>query len=350
MIVYKIGDELFLQDEINPNSEPYLVYDGSYGSPDNFYLRSGYVNEEREDEEEEDDDGEEIFYLTIIKSGMILVNIGSLDKVREAIWYSYNTNRGDDPIGYIVNTEYRDENEYPTIRFLYSDLSFIVVEFFEDNPNAIDQDGILTSIYTDRKSRGRSGQKAIENGTIKLPLITLYNYEDNRQLIVKGFNGKYYYASIEYNGSPRVVLNNLDGIPANVIEMNGNAYLFEDNKAIIDGVTFKNVVKINSLPVIVLKTDGRLEFITINRNKSLSVNLTIENVDNFYISGEGVICIVKDDQLLSDLLVSSTLARTEDKWRVLLESGASELKFPTESYYDYRIIPVFKRVKSSLKK
>jgi len=346
MIVYRDRDQLFLSNEEGNEHVRHLVYDGAEGNPERFYFAKTKTEVITN-----------IYYLIIIKLGLILLNIGTLDQIKQCVWYSHYTNRLDDPIDFILKKSYKNRKKF-TIIFLYSDLRITTIISRDGVFSETDEDGIaLLKPNFDDKYDGY-GEGLIENGTIKLPLAQIYGNGQHLIFSVKNQDdNRTYSITVTKSG---LVLNTTyvkyDEIDdhAELVEIVGRNRLYFNKKFLTNTCDVENVLKAHYRPIIILKDNGALEFTTLYTGEIGKVINKIDDVDNFYISinNYNIYIIVKDQ-----LLVSSIRENTHnnkdlrlDDFKVLIDEGASNIKFPTESYYDAMILQSeirSKRIKST---
>jgi len=336
MIIYRIGDELFLQDG-NPDTEdnvPYLIYDGSYGRPHKFFFFLKTFRKQRR--------SYTIFYVVISMPGSVLVNAGTIFQLKLSTWYEHQTDRNDEPIDFNIEDNIEDQQEYPSLRFLYSDLTFTVIQFLEgDEFDVFHQDDLSTITF----------DQGISLDQIQLPISKVYNRYNSFSMIREAGRGGIYNINVMNRTNLYLwKLSEMEGVDEESTEDNRlidmistRTNLYSNGDLSYGGMLIEGVVKAKF--DVILRDDKILQFIRKDGDQITTI-LEIGNVGNFYIyRRSSIIYIVKDDQLLS-----STLGNIKRDWNVLLEDGASNIRFTTESYYDEQLAIVFSQVKSARKR
>jgi len=323
MILFRIGNELYLLDGTPYTGDKisYLVYDGVHGDPDNFYFFNSYIKEELKT----------LYYLIIIKSGLILINYGTIDQIKKGVWYAHHHERHDVPVDLCFYNLVPDNMNF-VILLLYSDLAFTEIRLMNDEFNISHQNNYLP----------------IEgNDEVNLPVTTLHKkMKESAFFIVKDASGKI--LSIQHElQNPRLNVLIMDDYPEpnrEIVEVTKYASCLYSNGNFFNGEKiFADVIKADIN--IILRGNNNLEYYENDRNNEKIVVAVVDNVDNFYrhISRENFAhYILRNDQLLS--------ASVHSNWQVLIEEGASEILFPTESYYDSQLVPIHRQAKSAYKR
>lgn len=256
------------------------------------------------------------------------MNIGTIDQIKKSIWHAHHTRRIDNPIDFNTNVE-----DNVSLRFLYSDLTFTVINFLKDGFEILHQGDISSLTFSNLIPK---------TDEVILPLITLYGQNEYQFNVREEDSNKSRIFTINSGVEPTLKLqpgNNKATEHPGLIEITTKqCYLYSNNDLYLRGLMIGGVAKPSS--EVILKTDKTLNFIT-TTNKEVIVNSRIKNVDNFYINNfSQVIYIIRGDQLLCsngknemDLRAGRT-ERAERSWVVLMDKGASKIRFTTESYYD----------------
>jgi len=284
MLLYRIGKELFLTFRVG-ETKHLKVYDGSQGDPNRFYLFTSHV----------------ITTLVIIRPGMILINALRVDQLDKIKWLTYETGRDDNPIDVLIT--------YNVLVFLYSDLTHISI---------IHINGELYPNVRDGKLFLKESQ------AIKLPIISLFHHSET--FFAKSqdeISPLYKIITVNDGGKCRMLFdisNQL--IDPDVVEVIDNEYkLYSTSRLEIGNTIYHNVLKY-SYNGFMLNNSNELKILD-NDNR---VVYTIENVKNFHFyRPQDLIYMIIGDQLI---------CKDGSDEEVLLEEGASEVKFPTQSYYD----------------
>jgi len=319
MLPYRVRDKIFLRNR----EEQYLVYDGSHGTPDRFYMSS-----ERAKKIGDLINNFEIRYLIITMPGLILVNVGTINQIKEGIWYAHHTERQDQPIDFIHLCSREGNSISFKIRFLYSDLSLTFIKF--------------------NKNKFRTTLSTITQGNeiITLPLTSLHTHKkDNVRLTFKDANNRIYSLTIvETYFDARLRSSLVNGIGSDCTEIIlMNSYLNSNNDLICGAATLGDVLKVKH--DVVLRTNRMLDFFEV-KNGIISTENIADNVDNFYAhahNGTITYYFIRGDQLFSMNNISKSKS-------LLMGIGASEIKFPTESHYDAQLTSIPGRVKSAYKR
>jgi len=344
MIVYRIGDELHLIKIRNGRTEDILIYDGSYGPPDRFSLnivanQDTYASIDRERMEYDEDydpdnyrnedgqnffgigDGAEVYYVLIYRPGLILINIGDINKLSECVWISYETNREDYPIAGVPVIDIEEDDAPINIVFVYEDTSYIAVKFERDE----------SMLFTQGDSEERDG--------IKLP-IYLLSYVDSNSVFVSDSNKPYTLNIIRLqDGTYDLNFRKIRGIKRNDEKLiQYNKYeLYEDGTFINnESKKISDVTKISKSGHLFLTSDKVLHI----RNDE------VLGITNFYIDEEefwSPIYVINGDMLLQIIRGSG------DDYKIIIERGASNIRFQTDTSYDIDLNRVSRFTKSARK-
>jgi len=344
MLLYRIGDELHLNlllrdtgEEAYPNEEEAMkredsmIYDGSYGPPDRFYLSRVIAAEAREGEDNDffDTNGlEDIYCVVIYRPGMVLFNLGSYTKIKKSLWISYETEKLDYPIGYQFIIRFSENRSFIVVGFIYPDISMIIVE--------LERDGSFEIVTTQALS-----ENEIREQDLVLPLEFLQFRTRHRSFIVKDSKKPCDAYSFEFamsyedDDSYSCAFDKIDKIrDANLdlIQINEHKYnLYSDGHLEIEPlIGYKNISKVSDDGELLLSEDTLMYMA--RHSKKWIVRDKISRVINFYYRnyGDGVYLIHNDQLLLADVGYLHKIRRHE----VIIERNASQIKFPTNTKYD----------------
>jgi len=308
MVFYRVGHEFFL---CYNQSQIIKVYDGEFGIPNNFYLHVGTVEDRYTDLIAIY--GLNVYFLMMIFDGVILTNVGSIDKVKEGKWIRYEVGPGD-LVDYQIRSGSIDmRSPCLAAHFMYSDQTKLSIIHFEDKVLMYDREYI-----------------EFNDVDPVLPLITTYagGYSGiNFTFMDSSPDRRCYSTNLDLDGK---IYDPFVWIPLKLsgklieVKHNGNK-LYSDGTLRGDGFTFSNILKIANNDNIFLTLEG----ILMNKN---SVILA-EGVTNFYISNfDNVIYILKEGKLW----FRPFNAEPNDELTLVLDD-AKDIKFQIESSYDLKL-------------
>jgi len=311
MILIRSGFDLFLivHDQENPNGLRRLVYKGDETSIlERFYIvYTIYYN----------------ICLVIIRPGAILLNFGNVERITKCEWYTHQTKRADDPIDFFINTTRSGMNI--SIKFLYSDLSMIIIDRTEDGRYNV---------------TGRRIRKDYPD-LLGLPLSSLHTGGNNTSFIVQSLSLQKAYSikvdniytlivgEIHYDTSKTLTGVTVDN------DYDDNDFLYLDGTCVADGELFTDILKMSQEMKnwdINLSREGlnfyNREYIQEKAKLGVILEETVEGVSNFSLSSiYDKIYIIQGDTLKYKI-------GNNPQWHTIMSEGAANLKFPTHSYYD----------------
>jgi len=339
MLLIREGDRLLLFSQNGAEYESLVIYNGEFGPPDKFYffLKLGLLPNKIAQYRVN-----ELSCVVIVRPCTIMFKFGDRENIRTGNWVVHNTGRNDYPVDLLFNVVSSN-----MLSFIYSDLTLIVV-YFEGLSHRIRTiDGVSVLNYDIRDIDGRrtamsdlTGQELINEGIMKLPISDIYNFYPNNCFSVDhvGEDKLVNYALTleEHNGNYTLKLISIqEEVKKNGIELifrRDELRLYEDGNLTGYGLDYQGIVKCDYLKLIMLNNQKVLNYI----NDDNVMVILKENVDNFYIlSGSSRIFAISEDKL-----IYKDLEQPID-WRVILNEGASGMRFTTESYYDYQLSKSF---------
>jgi len=319
MLLTREGDCLFLYTLEDEEHTKIMVYDGSQGTPNRFYFIS---------------DGSMISrclksaYFVIINPGLIMMK-----DINDAEWRIHKTDRDDEPIDlYVIEDCIND-----SMNFLYSDMSTITIDLTDIEYRITHLDGIsilgnseINVEINGTKQYFRSDEM-IRRGIITLPLHTLYNGGCNNNFLVKSDNDRLLelylrkhennYVLLVYNIGSRCEMDNIISISHNCCcTLRNDGLLFSYFNL------YEGVVKRDHRVSMILFENGDVKSFDFTSNK-YEVEIA-ENVSNFYASPKSqILYIIRGNELLYSIALSE----------FKLVTDASNIRFPTNSYYDCQL-------------
>jgi len=318
MLLFRIEDELHLYDSVTAQTS--RVYDGSFGTPLQFHMRM------ISDPDDVDSMRNHIYCLILVTESLILTKTGIIDILIGSFWLSYDIDHRE-VISFYVNDR--------TINFLFSDHSSMIIDQRNDKPTNITSSiKISRGIFVGKQIFDENDEEYVRS-IIEGPLVSLYgknrgNYnvksEDNKFILQ--FNNM----SHSYANKNDLELISITSIDREEELVGGNGYVYQlyDDGLLVDGEEREtNVVKYEYNHMLVLKDDGTL----ISLYHDTRTFPHVENVINFYLfTTDSILYIIRDDMLKCRKI--TTHVGVSREWKTILEKGASDIKFPTETQYD----------------
>jgi len=117
--------------------------------------------------------------------GYVLVNFGKLDQIKQSVWYEHQTNRDDEPIDFKM-IFIGIGHGYPSLRFLYSDLTFTVIQFINGKFDVFHQHDLSTIMF----------QRRISLSRIELPVSKIYVRHSSGITVKEHGDKEIYFVSI----------------------------------------------------------------------------------------------------------------------------------------------------------
>jgi len=335
MILYRIESKLFLSAKVDDRREITQVYDDNDNEmiPSRFYIKSAVVFKKYYDNSNDNsnDDGGKTIFLVVLLPGVIMINVGCYNKVKEGIWLPFYTEKDDVPIDFMVKLDGFSKSLL-VIKFLYSDLSFSVIIFEEGIPK----------LY--------SSDKASNTSKIVAPIrsLNIRNSWDDAPIVVDSENVIHSIAMTRcddgYNLRLLSVSNNKRNHEAKIIG-GGNGCIFllySDGLLISKEFELEDVIKTSDN--IALRSNNLL--VKFDR-KSGEETFVADGVTNFFYDIAGYeVYMIKNDQLIHKSF--PYLFDQEEDDEIVLDKDASEIRFPTTSHYDVMLNSSRSSIKSAM--
>jgi len=330
MILYRLGNQLFLSSLINEKREITQVYSSNEGTLGRFRVLTK-------------SDGEAmVIYLIILQPGIIMINAGSYDKVKEGEWLSLNTGRDDLPIDCMISPgSYGSLSIFSaSISFLYSDLSFSAICYK----------------YGKLKLYKYARTQEVEN--IITPIRSLGNRNYNRgykydieSMTIVDDDSKIYDIAIIWNKYGHnlrsiAISPKLPPHEGKIIGGNGVDFLlYSDGDLVFKDIILKDVIKIFCTGV--LRSNGLLIDFFQEYNEEYFLADGVTNFFCDYLAINDGFYMIKNDQLIYR---PAPYIRDDEDNEVIITSGAKKVKFPTNSYHDVMLNSNRSSTKSAAKR
>jgi len=306
MVLYRLGRELFLCHKTDNQFQISTVYNGEFGIPTDFYLRVEDLSHNYQDLI--DAYGRRIYFIIMTFDGIIMTNVGSIDKVKEAKWMRYEVGPGN-LIDYKVTLGQANMwRIHISIHFLYSDQTRVSITYFTDE-----------IVLSNREFMILNG---LNNPT--LPLVPAYGNNIQQFTFLNCLSSCCYNASLRPDGEIHHLSTwYLPKEGSEVIEAKyGGGVLYSDGTFRYGTGVYDSIIKVQDFNGMLMKSDGSL----MNRNSEILA----EGITNFHISNsDHAIYAIKEGKLCYTPFGPQLMGR----WTILLDD-AEGIKFPTGSYYD----------------